>query len=264
MKARLTILGCGNSSGVPAIGNYWGDCDPDEPKNLRTRSSIAVQTENTSIVVDTGPDFRAQMNRENIRSLDAAFFTHTHSDHVHGIDDLRGFYFRNGRTSVPVYGSDETLSLLDQRFHYAFRGGDHELYPQILEMQAFRADDYGRAHVIGDLEFVPFQMDHGSCMATGFRFGNAAYCVDFFNLDEAAIEVLQGVDIWIADCAGYKDTQNKVHANFETLFRLNERIQASQVYLSSLSLLMDYRTLVAELPEGYMPAYDGLQLEIDV
>lgn len=263
MKATLTILGCGNSSGVPAIGNYWGACDPREPKNLRTRSSIAVQTETSCVVVDTGPDFRAQMNREDIRFLNAALFSHAHSDHVHGIDDLRGFYFRNERTPVPVYGSRETFAELEDRFHYVFKGGNIDLYPPILDMRSFQDADYGRTHVVGDIAFVPFQMDHGTCVATGFRFGNVGYCVDFHTLDERALEALRGIDIWIADCAGY-NAPNKVHANFETIFRLNETIQARQVYLSSLSLLMDYKTLTDELPERYAPAYDGMRLALEI
>lgn len=259
MKATLTILGCGNSSGVPAAGGYWGQCNPDEPKNLRTRSSIAIQSETTTLIVDTGPDFRNQTIRENIQNLDAVLYSHHHSDHVNGIDDLRGFAFRS-KNQVPVYGSQETLDILGQYFPYAFKGGNHELYPPILKPNMF--ETFGEPHTIGDIEFIPFQMDHGSCTATGYRFGDVAYSVDMLTLDETAIQTLRGINTWIVDAAAYKNTDNSVHANFETITELNQHIGARQIYLSSLSLIMDYQTLKAEIPENWQPAHDGLKIEI--
>ena len=110
MKATLTILGCGNSTGVPAIGNYWGACDPKEPKNKRMRSSILLQTKTTNIVVDTGPDFREQLNRENIQTIDAILYSHTHSDHINGIDELRVIRHRK-KALVPIYGNTITFNL---------------------------------------------------------------------------------------------------------------------------------------------------------
>ena len=126
----------------------------------------------------------------------------------------------------------------------------------------FQSQDYGQEHSINDLHFIPFEQDHGTCKTTGYRFGDFGYSVDMFDLDEGAIDILRGIKIWIVDCAGYKDKTNRVHAHLDTIYRLNEEIGAGQVYLTSLTLGMDYRTLLDELPEGYIPAYDGLELNI--
>lgn len=258
---KVTILGCGNSTGVPAIGNYWGACDSEEPKNRRTRSSIAVQSERATLVVDTGPDFREQMNRAEIAHLDAALFTHMHGDHVNGIDELRVYKFRQQQL-VDVYMDKETYDDIRPRFHYMFDGGKIDLYPPILKPHIYKPEDFGTSHTIEDISFIPFMQDHGSCETVGYRFDDFAYSLDMYDLDETAIEILKGVRVWIVDAAAYHQENNKVHANIETVMRLNEKIGAKRVILSSLSLSMDYQTLVDELPDGYEPAYDGLTFSI--
>ena len=257
MKNRLTVMGCGNSTGVPAIGNYWGDCDPAEPKNERSRASVLVRTARTTLVVDTGPDFRMQLNREDVRAVDAILYTHHHGDHVDGMNELRVLKFRNQKL-VPVYGNQETLDDLRARFSYMFDGGNHEIYPPMIEPHIFTPDQLGQKQTIGDIEFIPFEQDHGSCISIGYRFGDVGYSVDMRNLEEEAIRALRGVKVWIADCAAYHQKNPAVHAGLDDIYRLNKEIGAEQVYLTSLSLRMDYQTLIKELPEGYVPAYDGL------
>lgn len=261
MKAKVTVLGCGNSTGVPAIGNYWGDCDPNEPKNARTRSSISIQSENTSLVIDTGPDFRAQMNREDIYTIDGVLYTHAHSDHVQGMDELRVITFRN-KAKTPVYASATTFEDLKIRFKYLFDGGSHEIYPSALEPHLI--ENFGQKHALKDVTFIPFEQDHGTVITTGYRFGNFGYSVDMLKLDDIAVNTLQGIDTWVVDSAAYKHTDNAVHANLETILELDKRIKPKQVYLSSLSLTMDYQTLCNELPEHIRPAYDGLSFEIEL
>lgn len=260
MKAKLTIMGCGNSTGVPSIGNFWGACDPDEPKNTRTRSSILVQTDETNIVVDSGPDFKHQLNRTNVGvdELNAVLYSHAHSDHISGIDDLRIISYKSAQ-QIPIYGNKETLQELEERFNYLFEGENHELYPPIVKPVEIK---YGQKHKIGDIEFTPFEQDHGTCSSVGYRFGDTAYCVDLVNLDQAAIDILKGIKILIIDAAGYKMPNNKVHANLDKIYSLNEQIGAAQTYLTSLTLAMDYQILLEELPDGYLPAYDGLSLDI--
>ena len=261
-KAKLTILGCGNSTGIPAIGNYWGACDPDEPKNRRLRSSILLQTEQTTIVVDTGPDFREQLNRADVPDLDAVLYSHFHGDHVQGMDELRVIKHRNQKEYVNIYGNRETIRDLKRRFDYLFHGGNHKLYPPIVQPYEIDREEYGTQLQIGDIPFTPFEQDHGSCMSLGYRFGDCGYSVDILKLDAAAVKALKGIKTWIVDCAAYKDEQNAVHANMKTIFALNEEIGAENVYLTSLSLTMDYQTLQDELPQGYRPAYDGLELNV--
>ncbi len=260
MKAKITILGCGNSTGIPAIGNHWGDCDPHEPKNTRTRSSLCIQTETTTIVVDTGPDFRNQLNREDIQTIDAALYTHHHGDHINGMDELRIIRHKN-KNLVPIYGNTETLKNLEHRFHYLFRGGDSDLYPIILTPTIIEQKTYNTPFTIGDITITPFEQDHGTLMSLGYRFGDLGYSVDMVNIDQTAINTLKGIKTWIVDAAGYKDNANKVHASLDKIITLNQQIGAQQVYLSSLSLPMDYQTLCKELPSGYKPAHDGLQIE---
>lgn len=262
MSAKLTLLGCGNSSGVPAAGNYWGKCDPDEPKNRRNRCSLAVQSEETTIIIDTGADFRHQMNGFNIERLDAVFYTHQHSDHCHGIDDLRGMFFRGGREPIPCFSSQAAMDEITDRFNYLFDGGvNKEIYVPMLKAHAFDAAQYGAEQRFNDIKYTPFEMDHGTCTAVGYRFGDVSYCVDMKSLSDDALRVIKGSKIWIVDGAGHNNPDNKVHADLETLYKYQEIIGAEQVYVTCLSSFMDYAALKAELPSGFYPAYDGLTLD---
>lgn len=261
MSLKFTITGCGNSSGVPSAGNYWGACDPNEPKNKRARCSLWVRSENTSLVIDTGADFRQQTNQFNIQNIDAVLYTHQHSDHCHGIDDLRALYFRHGKTRIKTYGKYDVLQELEERFPYLFRGGNsEEYYPAILEPMAFKDEDYNKPYQIGDISFIPFLMDHGTCQSVGYRFGDVSYCVDMKSLDQVALDVLKETKIWIVDGAGYDNPKNSVHANLNDLIEYNNIIGASKVYVTCLSTHMDYKTLCNEFKNGFLPAYDGLEL----
>ncbi len=261
MSFDVTILGCGNSTGVPAIGGYWGDCDPSEPKNQRSRCSIHIQSSGgTSLIIDTGPDFRSQLNREKISHIDAVLYTHTHADHINGIDELRVIKFRNQMDKVPIYASRSSIDILRHRFFYLFDGGNHEIYPGLLEPHIIEEEDYSKQISIGDLSFIAFEQDHGTCESLGYRFGDFAYSVDILKLDQPAIDALRGVKSWVVDCAAYKQESNPVHANLDTIYALNDQIGAETVYLTSLSLQMDYQTLLDELPDGYIPCYDGMTL----
>lgn len=263
MSVTFTILGSGNSSGVPAIGNYWGVCDPNEPKNRRNRCCAAVQSEDTTIIIDTGADIRHQLNEFDIGSLDAVFYTHQHSDHTHGIDDLRSFFFRNDKIPIPCYGNETTLTELQERFLYLFKGGNHDyFYPAILTAHIFDADRFGLTHKYKDITYIPFEMDHATCKTVGYRFGNVSYCVDMKYLDDNALNVLKGSDVLVVDGAGYNSENNDVHAGLNALYEYNEIIQAKEVYVTCLSSMMDYKTLKNELPDGFYPAYDGLKFDI--
>ena len=257
---KVTILGCGNSTGVPSIGNYWGECDPNEPKNNRTRSSIAVQSDKTTLIIDTGPNFREQINRENITKIDGVLYTHAHSDHVNGIDELRVIRFRN-QARVPVYANKETFADLEHRFDYMFKGGKIDLYPPMLDPLELNNDHFGHVQSFKDIEFIPFIQDHGTIETVGYRFGDFAYSVDMKTLDNTAIKALKGIKTWLVDCAAYKKP-NAVHAGIDTIYELNEQIGADNVILTSLSLSMDYQTMRKELKDGYIPAYDGLKLMV--
>jgi phosphoribosyl 1,2-cyclic phosphate phosphodiesterase len=263
-QGTVTILGCGNSTGVPAIGNYWGKCDPDEPKNRRNRPSAYIQLGEASVLIDTPPEIRFMCNSWGVTQIDGVLFTHEHGDHVSGLDDLRIVRFRNDKREVPVYMNQATFNDLRQRFAYLFQGGKSDIYPAILDARVIKTDQYGQSQNFGDIPFIPFAQDHVTCETVGYRIGNFAYCLDMKRLDEAALVALEGIDIWVVDAAGYQDAENPVHADVKTIFHYNERIGAGRVILSSLSLAMDYQTLADELPGGYEPAYDGLSFTIEV
>jgi phosphoribosyl 1,2-cyclic phosphate phosphodiesterase len=258
---KLTILGCGNSAGTPAMGNYWGACDPKEPKNNRTRASIAVRSETMTLLIDTSPDLRLQANREGISQIDAIIFTHNHSDHVHGIDEIRNLNQRLGGMITPIYATAETMADIHQRFGYLFF--EHEkIYPAVLMPNILMPETMNRPITIGDITLTPFLQDHGTCISLGFRFGDVAYSTDMVRLPPESIETLKGVKTWIVDAAGYKMERNIVHSTLQNVFDLNKEIKAEQVYLTHMGPNMDYQTLLKELPEGYKPAYDGLEIEL--
>jgi phosphoribosyl 1,2-cyclic phosphate phosphodiesterase len=260
MNLEITILGCGNSAGVPAIGNHWGVCDPAEPKNRRSRASVLVRSAKTTLVIDTGPDFREQINRTDVKMVDAVVYTHAHGDHTMGIDDLRVLRLRHKRL-VDIYGARDAIDEIRKRFDYMFVDSA-PVYPQVLVPHIIEPAQFGRILTIGDIDLVPFEQDHGTCLSLGFRFGNVAYSTDLVGLSEESLDALRGVEIWIADAAAYKVDKNIVHMTLKELIALNENhVKAKKVYVTHMPPSMDYRTLLEELPPGYEPAYDGLRLE---
>ncbi len=257
MTPKVTILGCGHSAGTPMIGNYWGACDPEEPKNRRTRSSIIVQSENTNLLIDTGPDLREQINRTDINRIDAVLYTHAHSDHISGIDELRVFRMKD-RRETNIYGNAETINELEERYSYLFTTKHEGIYPKVLNSHIIKEHEFYSPYKIEDIDVVPYEQEHGTCKSMGYRFGDVAYSTDFLDLGQQALETLSGVKIWIADGCGYKMERNMVHATLDKLYQLNQVVQADKVYVSHLSQMMDYQTLKDELPDGFEPAYDGL------
>lgn len=261
MSLTLTILGCGNSAGTPTIGNYWGNCDPQNPKNRRTRPSIAVQSDETTLIIDTGADFKEQVNRENITAFDAVLYTHAHADHIAGMDELRVVRNRSKRL-VDIYGNRATIEEMRARFSYMFVE-KAKIYPRVFNDNVIGDEQLGQPMAIGDIEFIPFKQNHGTMDSLGFRFGDAAYSTDMVDLDQQALETLKGIKTWVVDAAGYKMEQNQVHCTLRDLYALNEIVKAERVYITHLTPLMDYDTLLRETPDGYEPAYDGLKLDVN-
>ena len=257
----FTLLGCGNSAGTPTIGNYWGSCDPNEPRNNRTRAAAVIRSEATTLLIDAGPDLREQANREGIVDTDAVLFTHSHSDHIAGLEELRTFRIRHKRL-VPIYGDEITISELRQRYDYLFFESGGGIYPEVLAPNIIRPEQMNTEMTIGGISFIPFVQDHGTCKTLGYRFRDLAYSTDMVDLDQQALESLSGVKTWIVDAAGYKMANNLVHATLKKVYELNEIVQAPKVFITHMPCFMDYQTLKHELPDGYEPAYDGLRIEI--
>ncbi len=261
MMGKVTILGTGPSSGVPLVGGNWGDCDPNEPRNRRRRSSILVEAGTTSLLFDSSPDCRAQLLDAGVKRLDAVVYTHAHADHCHGIDDLRWVNYAM-RAPLPAYGDAKTLEILDERFGYVFTplpprkpGAPVSYYKPVLLPHEITGD-----FEIADIELKPFEQEHGSLMSLGFRIGNFAYSTDVVALDEAAFAALEEVDTWLVGVFGRKP--HPTHAHLDLALEWIERVEPRRAVLCHMGPELDYGTLCEELPVGVEPGYDGMVLEV--
>lgn len=255
---KFTILGCGGSTGVPIIGNDWGDCNPNESKNERSRASILVQSDNTNLLIDAAVEVRQQLSRISLKKLDGVLFTHAHADHINGFDDLKQFAYNAGQL-LKVYGTQETLDEISVRHSYAYCPVDNNacLYKPFVENSVI---DYYTDLKIGDIDIKTFKQDHYLCNTVGYRFGDVAYSVDMKNLDEEALEALKGVKIWIVDSYGYHHA-GVTHANLEQIFGWLEILKPEMTYCTVLNNKMDYNKLCKELPDNVRPCYDGMVIE---
>lgn len=257
MPLRVTILGCGTSSGVPRIGNDWGSCDPAEPKNRRTRVSILVQSDTTTILVDTSPDLREQLIAAGVIEIDAVLWTHDHADHCHGIDDLRQVHHhRRHRMDMarPVegYARAPALALLQRRFAYAFEG--REGYEPIVSGVPL-PDEL----TIGDITIGCVDMPHGNIWSTGFRFehdgSSIGYATDFHEVTDKMVTLFRGVDIWIVDAL--RERPHPTHPHLGMTLDAITRVGPRRAFLTHMDNSMDYGRLCAVLPTSVRPAYDG-------
>lgn len=260
MTLAATILGCGSSAGVPRIGNDWGRCDPAEPKNRRMRCSLLVERRGeggvTRLLIDTTPDLRAQMLAANVAHVDGVWYSHSHADHCHGIDDLRGFYL-NGRRRIPVWADAHTSRILKERFGYCFATPAGSSYPPILDHHLLHPGErLALAGAGGDIHGMPFVLSHGDIDALGFRFGTMAYTPDVNDVPEASLEHLEGLDLWIIDAL--KRGRHPSHFSLEESLRWIERLRPRRAILTNMHIDMDYATLSRELPPHIRPAYDGM------
>ena len=253
---KVTILGCGTSSGVPRIGPDWGACDPADPRNRRRRASILVEHDETAVVVDTGPDFRMQMLDARVARLDAVLLTHDHADHCHGIDDLRQFFHRTSRP-VDCFASPATWAVLEPRFGYVFAGTS--FYPATAT-----------AHVmppvltLGGLTITPFEQDHGNVVSLGFRFAAAgraiAYSTDVKDLPAAAQPALEDLDLWVVDAL--RERPHPTHSHLAQTLGWIARFAPHRAVLTHMDQSLDYATLAAALPVGIEPGFDGLSITL--
>ena len=252
---KAIILGSGTSTGVPRIGNDWGACDPDEPRNRRTRVSVLIESAaGQRLLVDTSTDLRQQLLANNIDRIDGVFWTHDHADHCHGIDDLRALRF--GRTAaIPGYGSAETVRRLRQRFDYIFAGQFG--YPTIVSL-----DTLDRVRLCAGFGIEHCQMPHGPTESTGFRFDadgkSIAYVTDFSAVTDGMLDLLDGVDVLICDCL--RRDPHPTHAHLGMALELAERTRAGTTVLTHLDKSMDYANLSREVPANVLVGYDGLEV----
>ena len=260
---RFTILGCGSSGGVPRLGGHWGDCDPANPKNLRRRCSLLVERlagdAVTRVLIDTSPDMRSQLLDAGVGTLDGVVYTHSHADHVHGIDDLRQVVF-NMHHRLPVWADHPTQEALLSRFAYAFVQPPGSPYPSILDLRTIDGA-FEVTGPAGPIPFQPFLVDHGAMDALGFRIGGLAYLPDVVAIPDAAWRHLQGLEVWVLDALRRKP--HPTHAHLALSLDWIAQARPARAILTNMHLDMDYATLVGELPPGVVPAYDGMVISFD-
>ncbi len=257
---KVIMLGSGTSTGVPRIGGPdglgdWGDCDPTEPRNRRSRVSILLESdEGSRLLVDTSSDCRAQLLAARVTRLDGVFWTHDHADHCHGIDDLRVLRYGRGGP-IPGYAHTETVRRLRQRFGYVFAGQDG--YPTIVTL-----DTLDRLRMVAGFGIEWCQMEHGSGETTAYRFEadgkSIAYTTDFSAISDEMVDLCEDVDVLVSDCL--RREPHPTHAHLDLALEFAERCSAKRLVLSHLDKSMDYGTLCAEVPEHVIVGYDGLEI----
>jgi phosphoribosyl 1,2-cyclic phosphate phosphodiesterase len=257
-----TILGCGPSPGVPRIGNDWGSCDPNEPRNRRSRCGLLVErpaadSAPTRVLIDTSPDIRAQLLDAGVDHLDGVLYTHAHADHLHGIDDLRAFWMKS-RRRLDVHADAPTSARILEAFAYCFETPPGGTYPPILTMN--RIEAYTPLSISGPgspVDIAPFAQAHGPGGASlGFRFGPLAYSCDVSGLDDRAASALEGLDVWIVDAL--RHDPHPSHFSVRDALAWIDRLKPRRAILTHMDYSLDYATLRSELPANVEPAYDGM------
>jgi phosphoribosyl 1,2-cyclic phosphate phosphodiesterase len=259
---RVTLLGTGGSAGVPMIGGHdgggdWGQCDPAEPRNRRMRTSIAVEMGDATLLVDTGPDMRAQLLAAGIGRVDAIVYTHAHADHITGLDDVRILNRLLGRP-IEAFGTAATMEDITGRFPYAFRPWKPPgFYRPVIEPVVVEPDaEIAPAGVAVRL----FDQDHGMVRTLGLRIGGFGYSTDVVALDDRAFDVLAGVDTWVVGC--FQRGPHRTHAPLAQVLRWVERLRPRRAILTHMGTDLDWAWLGANLPPGVEAGFDGMVLEV--
>ena len=251
----ITFLGTGTSSGVPMISCNCEVCRSEDPHDNRLRSSILVQSASTSIVVDTGPDFRTQMLREKIRKLDAVILTHPHKDHLAGLDDIKAFNFFN-KKSIDIYADSLTEEAVRRDFHYAFSDTKYPGIPE-LEMHTINLDPF----VVGDIPVIPVQVWHMKMPVMGFRFGKFTYITDANRIDPEQMNKIRGSEVMVLNAL--RREKHISHFNLEEAIETVNDLKVPAAYFTHLSHQMGKHAEVeTELPDGIHLSYDGLKIFI--
>ena len=255
---KITILGCGTSVGVPSLGILgWGKCNPNNPKNRRQRSSVLIQDKGVNILIDAGPDVRNQLLNAKINTIDAVLITHTHSDHISGLPELRPFYFGD-RKNIPIYGNSKTLNDLKIAFDYLFekKPTSPSYFTPPMTLNEIKE---------GNMNFFNFDLDifnqhHGNIDTLGFKFNNQfAYSTDVVEMPEKNFKLLEDLDLWIVE--GLRDEPHEAHAHFDLTFEWIKRVKPKKSILTHLAHV-DYDHVLSICPKDVYPGYDGMEFEI--
>lgn len=253
---QLTFLGTGTSQGIPIIGSQHPVCLSQDPKDKRLRVSVMLEWDNCRYIIDCGPDFRQQMLRHQVDSIDGILFTHEHNDHVIGLDDVRPFYFRQG--NISIYANKRVVNALKQRFSYVFEvenkyPGAPTLDINYIENAPFKLQDHTLV--------TPVEVLHGQLPVLGFRIGDMAYVTDAKSISEAELEKLKGLKVLVLNALRHESHHS--HFNLEEALEVVNYLQPEQTYFTHISHHLGFHQEVdQDLPEGVNLAYDNLQITI--
>ena len=256
MRVELTVLGSGTSMGVPTIACPCRVCHSTDPHDQRSRPSVLLRYNGHAVVIDTGPDFRFQAIRAGMDRLDAVLYTHSHADHILGLDDIRPFTMQEGKI-IPLYGNGPAMQGVRRVFQYIFDGN----YP-------YGGVPLVRDHVITGpvelfgLEFEPIKVIHGRMEVLGFRFGSAAYLTDYNHIPEASLQQLKGVEILFLDAL--RHVEHPTHMTVSQALEQAEKICPRQAFLTHIAHDLGHEETNAALPKNVSLCYDGMRLEMDV
>ncbi len=255
MKLRVTVLGCGTSMGVPQLGCRCAVCTSSDPRNQRTRPSVHLQAGDTCVLIDAPPELRLQLIATRLdERLDAVLITHTHADHIMGLDDVRGFTLRTGKP-IPVYAEATALDDLQRVFRYVFFP-----FPPGTSTPQIEFREITGILAIGALRIEPLRVFHGEMPILAFRVGNFAYVTDVSYIPPESFARLQGLELLILDALRYDP--HPTHFNLEQALQVVAALQPKRTLFTHLTHAFDYERVNAQLPAGVALAYDGQVVEI--
>lgn len=253
---KFTFLGTGTSQGVPIIGSDHPVCLSANTKDKRQRCSGMISWDNVNYVIDTGPDFRQQMLQHNVKVLSGVLYTHEHTDHIIGLDDIRPFFYRD-RKDIPIYAEENVLKALHRRFQYILESSDiHKGTPNVVQNQI----EPDQALHLGGKDIIPIRVMHGWLPIVGFRIENFVYCTDVKTVPEESLHHFENLDILVINAL--RKEEHRTHFTLEEALNFIEKVKPKKAYITHISHLLGFHDEVeASLPENVYLAYDGLQLE---
>ncbi len=257
MRATLTVLGSGTSMGVPTIGCDCAVCHSTDPHDRRTRPSVMVSYNGHHVMIDSTPDFREQALREKITRLDAVLYTHTHADHILGIDDLRPLTYRHKPGKLPLYATPQACKFLRSMFRYIFEAEYKFGGLPLVDLHPIE----GPVELFG-ARFEPVTVIHGETPILGFRFGSAAYLTDHSEVPAETLEKLRGLDILFLDALRY--TPHPTHSTVEQSLKIVEEVRPKRTFFTHICHDLPHEATNSALPPDVRLAFDGMKLEFEI
>jgi phosphoribosyl 1,2-cyclic phosphate phosphodiesterase len=253
---KITVLGSGTSSGIPLIGCECPVCQSADPRDQRLRPAVAIHFDGHSVLIDTPPDFRTQALRAHLHRVDAVLYTHSHADHIMGLDDLRPFNFKH-RSRIPIYGAADTIDTIRRVFHYIFDERSHVTFVPQIDAKVLNGEP---VELFGQT-FQPIPVMHGKAKIYGYRFGNAAYLTDHSEIPAESMAMLHGLDVLFLDALRHHP--HPTHSTVATSIETVRQLKPKRAFFTHISHDLAHAATEAELPEGIHIAYDGLEIDVE-